>query len=134
MIGFNILSGEFLRDDTLEVVRDTKTNLMWQDNSDASNTSYRWEEAIEFCQNLSFSGYNDWRLPNINELLSIVDDTKYSPAIIEVFTNTRSSYYWSATTSAHDKSNAWDVYFYYGSSGYSNKSNSRYVRCVRGGQ
>jgi len=39
---------------------DNKENLMWQ-NYGLSHSER--DEAIEFCKNLSFAGYDDWRLP-----------------------------------------------------------------------
>jgi hypothetical protein len=57
-----------------EIVTDSKTKLMWQDNADASTVTRNWQGAIDYCESLNFGGYNDWRLPNIRELQS-----KYLP-------------------------------------------------------
>ncbi|MBF0238256.1 MAG: DUF1566 domain-containing protein [SAR324 cluster bacterium] len=77
----------------------------------------------------------DWRLPNRNELQSLVDYSKSNPAIdTTAFSNTNSSYYWSSTANAYSTSNAWYVNFYNGYVYYGNKTYSYYVRCVRGGQ
>src|SRR3990167_9252666 len=79
-------------------VTDSDTGLIWQKEDD--NTTRTWESAITYCEGLSLS-YTDWRLPNIKELKSIVDNTKDSPAINKIyFPNTNSSYYWSSTASA----------------------------------
>ena len=69
-----------------------------------------------------------WRLPTIQELLSLVDYTKHSPASSE---DTISNYYWSSTTDANYTDYAWYLDFYYGDQYYYNKTNSNYVRCVR---
>ena len=114
-------------------VSDSNTGLMWQREDD--NTIRTWESAITYCEGLSLGSYTDWRLPNIKELKSIVDNTKYDPAInTTYFPNTNSSYYWSSTTSAGVSSYAWFVFFYDGYVSYGNKSKYYYVRCVRGGQ
>lgn len=45
-----------------------------------------------------------------------------------------SSNYWSSTTNANNTSNAWNVNFNNGNTNNNNKSNSKHVRCVRGGE
>ena len=123
-----LLANDFSRDDTNNVVIDNATNLMWQDDV---NTTKTWSEAITYCEDLSLASHEDWRLPNQNELESIVDDTTYNPAIDSTFHNVVSSFYWSSTTYAADSSGAWYVYFYYGYGTADSKSNTFYVRCVR---
>ncbi|MBN2824761.1 MAG: DUF1566 domain-containing protein, partial [Campylobacterales bacterium] len=95
-----------------------------------------WQGAIDRCEALTLDGHTDWRLPNKNELLSIVDLSKVNPAIKSGFVNTASVSYWSATTSAEESSNAWLVYFYSGRTAYYGNRNDDYysVRCVRSGQ
>ncbi|MGB5159265.1 DUF1566 domain-containing protein [Desulfobacterium sp. N47] len=113
-------------------VTDTKTGLMWQQAGAGTMT---WTAALTYCENLQLAGYSDWRLPNRNELQSLVDYSKYNPAIDTVaFPGAMSSYYWSSTTSASYPAYAWLVSFYYGSVNHGHKSSSYYVRAVRGGQ
>jgi hypothetical protein len=74
-----------------------------------------------------------WRLPTRAELLTLVDPTKYNPAIdATAFPSTPSDYFWSSSAYAGSSGNAWYVYFY---NGYSNNvdvtSNTYRVRCVR---
>jgi hypothetical protein len=66
------LNADFIRDNTKLVVNDTKTGLMWQD--DAVGSTMTWANAITTCENLTLGGYSDWRLPNIRELKSIVEE------------------------------------------------------------
>ena len=115
-----------------DIVTDSITGLEWQDNT--IGEEMEWQEAITYCEDLSLGGYSDWRLPNINELRSIVDRDKYNPAIVSAFTNFSSSYYWSSTTYEHNSNNAWIVSFYYGNVSYNNKNDSYLVRCVRAGE
>ena len=63
---------------------------------------------------LTKSGHSDWKLPNIKELMSLVNYEIYSPAIDSVFTNCHSDYYWSSTVYASIVSFAWSVSFEYG--------------------
>ncbi len=97
-------------------ITDNATGLMWaQDDSGAGMT---WEEALAWVQQKNaetYLGYNDWRLPNVKELQSIVDytrspDTSQSAAIDPLFnatviTNeagqTDYAFYWSSTTHAN---------------------------------
>ena len=121
----------FSRDNDKEVVIDNATNLIWQDNSDAKTIKKNWKEAINYCENLTLGGYSDWYLPNINQLYSIADKTKYKPAIDPTFQNVVSNYCWSSTTSASGSSNACYVNFGCGNGSWDDKSSYYYVRCVR---
>jgi len=114
------------------VVTDSTTGLAWQD--DAVGSQISWQDAIDYCEALSLDTYEDWRLPNINELKSIVDQTKNNPAIVDGFVNTQFSLYWSSTTVLGYEDYAWGVYFDDGVNYYDDKSYSNYVRCVRAGQ
>jgi len=114
VIGFSIFvdAGDFSRING--VVTDARTNLEWQDDySDNNNTikEATWQGAIDYCEALILDGKSDWRLPNLNELTSLVDDTKYNPILNEVFQNTNSNTYWSSTSKSSYNANAWFVYF-----------------------
>jgi len=112
-------------------VTDNVTGLMWQQEDD--NQPRAWEAALAYCEDLVLppGGHTDWRLPDAKELRSIVDNTRYSPAIDPVFTGTNSAYYWSSSTYAYLTYYAWYVYFLDGSVYGGNKSTTYYVRCVR---
>ena len=108
-------------------------NLQWQDNADAATVEKEWDGAKSYCANLTLDGYSDWRLPTIKELQSIVD-RKRTPAIKTGFSNTASSWYWSASPYVYNGSYAWVVSFYNGYTYDSTKTVTYYVRCVRGRQ
>jgi DNA-directed RNA polymerase, delta subunit len=62
-----------------KVLTDSASGLMWQKNyTDKGMT--KWKEALFYCENLIYAGYSDWRLPNRNELASIINYEKYRPA------------------------------------------------------
>ena len=135
----SLVKAELIRDDIKEIVLDTRTNLMWQDNSavryDVSiskNNRKTWPQAISYCENLNFASFTDWKLPNINELFYMASRETHNPALSEVFKNVSNTYYWSSTTYAQDSENAWRVDFSTGENGKSSKVyTSNYVRCVR---
>ena len=122
-------------------VTDSSTGLMWQQRT--PDNIMNWKGALDYCNSSSISLHRDWRLPNTNELRSLIDHKRYNPAIdILYFPNTAASDYWSSTTTARG-TNAWTVDFYCGfgmdsdkGGNVSNngKSDSFYVRAVRGGQ
>ena len=114
-------------------VTDTSTDLTWQ--KDTPEDIVNWEQALAYCESLSLGGYTDWRLPNINELRSLVEYSMYDPAVHPTyFPDTLSLFYWSSTTSAINVSNAWGISFLDGSGKSANKSSFSRVRAVRGGQ
>ena len=66
--GFN-----FVRDVRNEVVVDTATTLMWQDDKYVVQNNHKWGEANKYCTNLQLGGYKDWRLPTVSEIITIND-------------------------------------------------------------
>ena len=122
---------------TSSVTVDNRTGLMWVTNpADAGiSGTYTWENALSACEGLTYAGFSDWRLPNVRELMSIVDYGVTSDPRINTayFLNTASSYYWTSTTYTPASTNVWYVYFDNGSVFVYFKTNNSYVRCVRGG-
>jgi hypothetical protein len=126
-------NADFSRDSKTSIVSDSYSGLMWQDNMEAETKTLNWEKAIDYCENMTLGGYSDWRLPNINELLTIVDYTSKETYMNKHFMYFKTNYYWSSTV--YNGTYPWFVYFDSGSSNYyNNKTVSYYVRCVRGGQ
>jgi hypothetical protein len=125
------LGAEFLRVDNKDIVIDTSTNLMWQDNIDANTTSKSWIDAIKYCESLSLGGYNDWRLPNVNELESIIDYNSSNPAISNIFKYVASEFYWSSTSAYNYNNNAIDIFFDDGENSEDDKQDAENFRCVR---
>ena len=114
-----------------DTVTDMSTGLMWvQRAAQVMN----WKEALTYCENLVHAGYADWRLPNIEELVSIVEHSRLSPAVdIAYFPDTLTGGYWSATTNPYGGQASKEVDFHYGHASSKHKSQQNYVRAVRGG-
>lgn len=100
-----------------------------------SATNYTWKEALQAGDRFEFAGYTDWRLPNKNELESIVEERCYSPSINDqVFPSTPFVYFWSSSPYAGYSQGAWSVDFSFGAVNASDKDGGIVVRLVRGGQ
>jgi hypothetical protein len=113
-------------------VTDNCTGLMWQQATGNGAAPLNWSDALAYCEDLSFAGHDDWRLPNVRELQSLVDYGRLDPAIDPVF-GALSSGYWSSTSGAVDSapSYAWFVYFGIGGVSLDFKFDDFYVRAVR---
>ena len=139
-------------------VYDGRTGLVWQKCSMGQNndttcsgtaTTATWAIALTYCNDLNsynavgFASHTTWRLPNINELKSIVDrNISPNPSAINntIFPNTLANIYWSSSTYVPSKGIAWSVAFNddgaYGAGSVTNyfgKAASYYVRCVASG-
>jgi hypothetical protein len=156
-----------LADNGNGTVTDKKTGLMWkkcsegQTGSNCENGSaaqFTWQAALQQPRMINsggpgFAGYHDWRLPNIKELRSIVEEKCFEPAInIVRFPNTPGfqwSLVWSSSPSFkfvypidsdspfadNDSIDSWVVSFYKGASYIDERIYGGYhVRLVRGGQ
>jgi murein DD-endopeptidase MepM/ murein hydrolase activator NlpD len=114
-------------------VTDTTSGLMWQQGE---TKAMSWEETLAYCEDMDLGGHQDWRLPAIRELLSLVDDKAGTPSInTSFFPGCRPRTYWSSTTHTGFPDFAWGVPFEGGwSFGASHKGRLNYVRAVRGGR
>ncbi len=88
-------------------VTDAFTGLMWQ--QETPDFMKNWNDALAYGENLSLAGYADWRLPNEEELRSVADYGRYTPAIdTDYFEDTATfSYYWSSTTYNISSASEW---------------------------
>lgn len=123
-------------------VTDRCTGLMWQKNTADFNGNGRvdqnttdtptWTAALLYCDGLRFAGHEDWRLPNVRELQSIVDYSRTDPAIAPVFMALSSTYWSSSSYLGYTSPEyAWSISFDDGDLGDSSKWGYHYVRAVR---
>ncbi|MES0336160.1 MAG: DUF1566 domain-containing protein [Candidatus Magnetobacterium sp. LHC-1] len=122
-------------------VTDNLTGLVWTKDANLPAAIKAWPGALDYVASMNTGagtyGYTDWRLPNINELESLVNAEQANPATwlnSQGFTNVQPFYYWSSTSDAAYTSYAWlvgmpdgYVYAFY-------KSYDYYVWPVRSGQ
>ena len=124
-----------------ETITDNATGLTWQKCSAGQNTNSctgsaltsNWKDALKYCENLDFSGHQNWRLPNVKELESIADESIFNPSIdTDYFPETGSRNFLTSTTCAREPSYAWSVDFFAGELNKSKKTYDHYIlRCVR---
>jgi hypothetical protein len=107
-----------------DVVIDRLTGLCWSTGADLAGGPVPWVDALAAVERLNreASGKIRWRLPNINELESLVDCSMHSPALPagHPFEHIRESY-WSSTTSMFEPDWAWALYLTKGAVGVGQK-------------
>lgn len=111
-------------------ITDIQTGLMWQQTT---SEAMPWEDAIDYCEGSNLANYSDWRLPNKNELQSIINNNVASPVIdIDFFPDTKSAPYWTSTSVAEISTSAWLINFDTGNIGGGiEKTNNAYAKAVR---
>ena len=112
-------SSSFAENSSQDVVVDNHNQLIWQ-----GGTAIEKEhgEAMLYCRDLTYAGKEDWRLPNLNELLSafwISDKFKQLET------------YWSSTTHEQNTDYKWYVDFGDGDIRVEGRGGDNLVRCVR---
>jgi hypothetical protein len=131
------------------VVADTVTERMWQGCSlgqsggecSGEASMVDWLGALAACEGSTWGGYDDWTLPNVKELRSIVDQSVQSPAIDATafpgtpfygvgMTTPNIGQYWSSTARSYNDF-ALYVDFGQGFSHFYEQPEARHVRCVR---
>ncbi len=107
--------------DSGDWVVDRLTNLCWLKEADLTGRPVRWDEAltaVEELNNASRGGMANWRLPNINELESLVDCATSRPALPKEHPFLKvQEVYWSSTTSYFETDWAWALYLEKGALG-----------------
>jgi hypothetical protein len=136
-------------------ITDNNTGLVWEKKSDDGSihdkdTSYTWDSAfaahVAGLNTANFAGHNDWRLPNVKELQSIVNYENSFPPVSSAFNNncvanctvltcscTATNGYWSSSTYQDAPYLGWVVGFGGGDVNTFYKTGFTFVRAVRGG-
>ncbi|MBN1352831.1 DUF1566 domain-containing protein [candidate division KSB1 bacterium] len=119
-----------------KVVIDHKTGLWWQQGGSSNYMGYEnAKKEIENLKQNGYAGYNDWRLPTLEEAMSLMEpEKKHGDLFIDQVFDKTQRYIWTAD-GVKGGSRAWVVYFGLGGCGYYYLYYSLYcVRAVRSGQ
>jgi hypothetical protein len=110
-------------------VTDLCTGLTWEKIPDVDVIN--WEGAEKHCANLVKANANDWHLPTMVELASLIDKTRVGPPTWNHVFEGGFDYYWSSTRNARNIYRMWVVNFNNGSAYSSDVIGGNRVRCVR---
>ena len=142
------LAGKTYADHADGTVTDPTTGLtwmrcavgqIWTGSTCTGNLSgFSWEQARALTSN--FAGRSDWRLPNIRELQTLVDRSRFEPAAdVSAFpnsfwnsTSSTTARFWSGAPDPSDSNSAWRVNFYKGDANRATRATYFFVRLVRG--
>lgn len=119
-------------------ITDTLTGLVWVSDANSSGGPKTWQEALDYIKALNRGnhlGRSDWRLPNVNELESLVNKQLNLAEWLQAqgFRNLQVDYYWTSTTYASYATHAWSVGIYGGIVAGHDKADGYYVWPVRRG-
>ncbi len=130
--------GSIVGDDSKDwvAVQDFKTGLQW---TRGSLGSMNWNDAKKAAGAVTLLGKSDWRLPTVEELLSMIDYKRVDPAVNPTFFDAEYGYTWSSTPAATDEDGdpsgyAWYVFLGNGYSYRGGRGSHDRVRAVRAGQ
>ena len=128
-----------------EIWTDPRTGLMWtkvnigqqltQGKCNGQAEKFNWIDAQKICKNMDTAGYNDWRLPEISELMTIMltnqsgfncpPDSLFKP----------NNHHWGMYWSASENNSAQTIHcinFHFGQICEQGQMNKNYIRAVRG--
>ena len=98
-----------------DVILDHLTGLTWLQNANINIFPCTWQESLQFITELNLqqhAGYTDWRLPNRNELRSLMSYQSKKPALPKELpaSNIFLGWYWTSTTAAIHPAYAWSIH------------------------
>ncbi|MGH7596912.1 MAG: DUF1566 domain-containing protein [bacterium] len=113
-----------------KVVLDKATGLMWQQSGSPNQIPCgEAEQYIRDLNNTSFAGFTNWRLPTLEEVMSLMEPQEKDGGLyINPIFDPKQQ--WVLTVDKYIKERAWSVHFDVGSCGFSDVGNSD-VRAVR---
>jgi pimeloyl-ACP methyl ester carboxylesterase len=123
-------------------VQDNVTGLIWEIKTDDGSLHERsnmyehaaWNSDVSSINSAGLCGFNDWRVPNLPELYSILDFSRTEPSVdIDYFPNTAfDNVYWTSTAHPDNFHNARYVGFSFAFVGNRDRDALAYLRLVRG--
>ncbi len=111
-------------------ITDSVTGLMWQKSGSGNYMSDDKTQAyIDNLNRQKFAGYNDWRLPTLNELISLLEKKKVDSLYINPLFDRKQEWCWTSDT--RTSGGDWDVNLYSGLVNWYYSDGGSYVRAVR---
>ena len=130
------------KDNNNGTITDNLTGLVWvkcvqgmsgNNCSSGSPSLLDFPKASAICGRLNLAGKNDWRIPTLKELESIVNTAAYDPSINkDFFLKTSADPYWTSTSPAEFRADNFTVLFSDGSVYHQSIGSPAATRCVRG--
>lgn len=139
-----------------DLVLDTTSNLMWTRclqgatwngfTCDGKPTLYSWQQSQELAKKLNYAGYNDWRVPTLEELKSLAEKDTVAPKAAIPYLNQsvfpilncrsldsdgHSCWHWTSSRIDGSDHYAWIVYFGYGYGSANYETDAFALRLVR---
>ncbi|MDM8551252.1 DUF1566 domain-containing protein [Desulfobacterales bacterium HSG2] len=119
---------DFVKSRDGKTVTDRSTGLMWQQSGSDNYMTYEKVQAyVRYLNRNKFAGYSDWRLPTVEELMSLMEREKVNGLYIDPVFDRKQSWCWSADK--RESGGAWVVHFTSGHVYWDAHYN--YVRVVR---
>lgn len=138
-------------------VRDNHTGLVWEVKTDDGGIhdkghKYRWggktakgddfgeyypdwNVLVNGSNTSNFCGYNDWRVPTLKELHSVIDYSRKMPTLDTIFfPNSTTWLYWTSSPVAESNEQAWAIFLLQPVKTPRTRTDELYVRLVRGGR
>jgi hypothetical protein len=125
------------------LIYDDDLNLTWLQDANYSGLTMTWPTAMAWADNLTFQGFDDWRLPasdacsgngcSGSEMGHLFYNEGTNSDSSGLFQNVKPSIYWSASEDENDPSQSWRFSFKYGTQGVSNEDTLKYAWAVRTG-
>jgi hypothetical protein len=107
---------------------DLEQGIMWMKSDDGVTRSL--ESAMQYCENLLYSGFDDWRIPTARELFILVDYTRACRSPHPAF-RMNSWFYWAYGEYGAVETKFFGVFFDGGGSHINDPQQKGYVRCAR---
>lgn len=130
--------GERFKDNGDQTVTDKLSGLVWIKDANPTRGYKTWQQALDYIKFMNIKNYqgdNDWRLPNLNELESLVNkQPNLAPWLkSQGFLDVMTDYYWTSTTYATYPNYAWSVSMHSGLVAGRGKADGGYLWPVRSG-
>ncbi len=122
------------KQDLSHVFIDKTTSLVWQDDVKSQATLKKHKDAVKYCEDLNLGGYSDWRLPTLEELRTLVNFDKSTPAFKDGLKNLpvgKDLSCWTSDMDKEFKTSAWRIDFATGADQRFFTNAKHFTRCVR---